>query len=189
MRASATHLPFKDAAFAAALAVLTVHHWPDRARGLRELARVARDRVVVVTWDPGFSGFWLIDDYVPAIGALDRRLLPTMEEFQCALRGVTICPLPIPYDCTDGFLGAYWRHPHAYLNREMRNAISAFARIAGVEEGLTRLAQELADGTWQRRYGYLLHQEELDLGYRIVVSGEATRQGHLSGDCQGVWTP
>ena len=70
-RASATHLPFKDAACAAALAVLTVHHGPDRARGLRELARVATDRVVVVTWDSAFSGFWLIDDYVPAIGALD----------------------------------------------------------------------------------------------------------------------
>ena len=172
VRASATHLPFKDAAFAAALAVLTVHHWPDCARGLRELVRVARDRVVVVTWDPAFSGFWLIDEYFPAIGELDRGLLPTMKALQCALGGLTIRPLPIPHDCTDGFLGAYWRRPHAYLKREVRNAISAFTRIAGVEEGLTRLAQDLADGTWQRRHGPLLHQEELDLGYRIVVRGE-----------------
>lgn len=172
VRASATHLPFKDAAFAAALAVLTVHHWPDCARGLRELVRVARDRVVVVTWDPAFSGFWLIDEYFPAIGELDRGLLPTMKALQCALGGLTIRPLPIPHDCTDGFLGAYWRRPHAYLKREVRNAISAFTRIAGVEEGLTRLAQDLADGTWQRRHGHLLHQEELDLGYRIVVRGE-----------------
>src|SRR5262247_1316455 len=52
VQASATHLPFRDGSFAAALAVLTVHHWPDRARGLDELARVARERVVVVTWDP-----------------------------------------------------------------------------------------------------------------------------------------
>lgn len=176
VRASASHLPFKDAAFGAALAVLTVHHWPDRARGLRELARVARDRVVVVTWDPAFSGFWLIDDYFPAIGELDRRLLPTMEEFQRALGSCTIRPLPIPHDCTDGFLGAYWRRPHAYLKPEVRNAISAFAEIAGVKEGLTRLAQDLADGTWQRRHGHLLHREELDLGYRMVVSGEAHRE-------------
>src|SRR5919106_5502498 len=112
VRASATHLPFKDDAFGAALAVLAVHHWPDRGRGLRELARVARDRVVVVTWDPAFSSFWLIDDYFPAIGALDRRLLPTMEEIQRALGSCTIRSLPIPHDCTDGFLGAYWRRPH-----------------------------------------------------------------------------
>jgi SAM-dependent methyltransferase len=187
--ASATHLPFKDGAFAAALAVLTVHHWPDRARGLRELARVARDRVVVVTWDPAYSGFWLIDDYFPAIGALDRRLFPTMEEFQRALGGITIRPLPIPHDCTDGFLGAYWRRPHAYLKQEVRNAISAFVKIAGVEEGLTRLAQELADGTWERRHGHLLHQKELDLGYRLVISGEAMWRSPRSMDCQRSVTP
>jgi SAM-dependent methyltransferase len=184
VRASATHLPFKEAAFGAALAVLTIHHWPDRARGLRELARVARDRVVVVTWDPAFSGFWLIDDYFPAIGELDRRLLPTLEEIQRALGSCTIGPLPIPHDCTDGFLGAYWRRPHAYLKPEVRHAISAFAKIAGVKEGLTRLAQDLADGTWQRRHGHLLHREELDLGYRMVVSGEAMRRSHRSRDCQ-----
>ncbi len=178
VRASATHLPFKDAAFAAALAVLTVHHWPDRARGLRELARVARDRVVVMTWDPAYAGFWLIDDYFPAIAELDRRLCPTVEEFQGALGGLTIRPLPIPHDCTDGFLGAYWRRPYAYLNREVRKAISAFAMIAGVEEGLIRLAQDLADGTWLRRHGHLLHQEELDLGYRVVVSGKTMRRSH-----------
>jgi SAM-dependent methyltransferase len=175
VRASATHLPFKDAACAAALAVLTVHHWPDRARGLCELARIARDRVVVVTWDPAFSGFWLIDDYFPAIGALDRRLCPTAEEFQRAFGAITIRPLPIPHDCTDGFPGAYWRCPHAYLRPEVRQAISAFAKIAGVEEGLTRLAQDLADGTWERRHGHLRHQEALDLGYRLVVSGEAAQ--------------
>jgi SAM-dependent methyltransferase len=188
VRAAATHLPFKDTAFGAALAVLTVHHWPDRARGLGELARVARDRVVVVTWDPAFSGFWLIDDYFPAIGELDRRLCPTAEEFQCALGGLTIHPLPIPHDCTDGFLGAYWRRPHAYLDRAVRHAISAFAKITGVEDGLTRLAQDLADGTWQRRHGQLLRQEELDLGYRIVISAKA-RRSHLSGGCQPGSTP
>jgi len=180
VRASATQLPFKDAAFPAALAVLTVHHWPDRARGLCELARVARDRVVVVTWDPAFSGFWLIDDYFPAIIELDRRLFPTAEEFRRALGRFTIRPLLIPHDCTDGFLGAYWRRPHAYLKREVRNAISAFAKIAGVEEGLTRLAQDLADGTWQRRHGHLLQQVELDLGYRLVVSGEAIPAGRAA---------
>lgn len=184
VRASATHLPFKDASFAAALAVLTVHHWPDHTRGLRELARVARDRVVVVTWDPAFSGFWLIDDYFPAIAELDRRLCPTAEEFRCALGDCTIRPLPIPHDCTDGFLGAYWRRPQAYLRREVRHAISAFAKIAGVAEGLARLAHDLADGTWQRRHGHLLHQEEIDLGYRLVVSDAARRRNDRSRDCQ-----
>lgn len=57
VQASALQLPFVDGAFEAALAVLTVHHWPDRSRGLTELARVVRDRVVIVTWDPSTLGF------------------------------------------------------------------------------------------------------------------------------------
>src|SRR2546426_1957960 len=82
VQASATDLPFRDDAFAASLAILTVHHWPDRARGLAELARVARHRVVVVTWDPTSSGFWLVGDYFPEITDLDRQIFPTMEDFR-----------------------------------------------------------------------------------------------------------
>jgi SAM-dependent methyltransferase len=37
VRASATDLPFKDEAFDASLAILTIHHWPDLELGLREL--------------------------------------------------------------------------------------------------------------------------------------------------------
>jgi SAM-dependent methyltransferase len=38
--------------FDATLAVLTIHHWTELDRGLRELRRVTRDRIVIVTWDP-----------------------------------------------------------------------------------------------------------------------------------------
>ena len=57
VQATAMSLPFKDDSFDAALSVLTVHHWPDRALGLSELRRVARRRVVVLTWDPASPGF------------------------------------------------------------------------------------------------------------------------------------
>jgi len=42
IQASAGALPFADGEFDAAMAVLSDHHWPDRAAGLRELKRVAR---------------------------------------------------------------------------------------------------------------------------------------------------
>jgi SAM-dependent methyltransferase len=172
VQASATELPFRDDGFAGALAILTVHHWPDRARGLDELARVAQRRAVVVTWDPSSSGFWLVDDYFPEIVDLDRRIFPTIEDFGRAFGRVDVQPFPIPHDCVDGFMGAYWRRPHAYLDASVRAAISAFAKAepSRLESGLERLRRDLADGTWERRHAQLLERAELDLGYRIVIA-------------------
>ena len=170
VQASAMGLPFRDGAFAAALAVLTVHHWPDRTRGLHELARVARNRVVIVTWDPAYSGFWLIDDYFPEIGELDRQILPSLEEFRQALGPIEVRPLLVPHDCSDGFLGAYWRRPQEYLNPRIRSAISTFSKIRDVESGLDRLRRDLEEGTWRQKYRHLLEQLDLDLGYRLVIA-------------------
>ncbi|MGH7356483.1 MAG: class I SAM-dependent methyltransferase, partial [Candidatus Rokuibacteriota bacterium] len=170
VQASATDLPFAAGAFAAALAVLTVHHWPDRARGLAELARVAHGRVVIVTWDPATPGFWLTEDYFPSILTIDRPIFPTVDELRGVLGEIEVVPLPVPHDCTDGFLGAYWRRPGAYVDAGVRSAISTFAKLEDVEPGLARLRADLADGTWARRHGDLLRRDELDLGYRLVVA-------------------
>lgn len=170
VQASATDLPFRDAVFAAALAVLTVHHWPDRSRGMTELARVARNRLVIVTWDPAARGFWLVEDYFPDILAVDRQILPSIEEFRQVLGPIEARPLFVPHDCTDGFLGAYWRRPYAYLDAGVRSAISTFSKIGDVTSGLARLRRDLDDGTWERRYGTLLHQSAVDLGYRLVIA-------------------
>jgi SAM-dependent methyltransferase len=49
--ASAEDLPLDDDAVDAAMAVLTVQHWDDPLSGLRELRRVARERVLLLTYD------------------------------------------------------------------------------------------------------------------------------------------
>jgi SAM-dependent methyltransferase len=175
VQASATRLPFPDGAFAAALAVLTIHHWPDRVCGLSELARVARHRLVIVTYDPAATGFWLVEDYFPVIAEIDRQILPSLDEFRQTLGPVDVHPLPIPHDCTDGFLGAYWRRPSAYLDPDVRGAISSFAKLPDVDAGLSRLRADLADGTWERRHGHLMHRTSLDLGYRLVVAHLGSR--------------
>jgi len=171
VQASASALPFRDASFAATLAVLTVHHWPDRARGLDELRRVARDRVVLVTWDPeARAPFWLVDDYFPALTEVDRPIFPTVAEFTQTLGPVEVRPIPIPHDCVDGFLGAYWRRPEAYLDDAVRAAMSTFSKIGDPAPGLARLRRDLGDGTWARRHGAVLAHDALDLGYRVVVA-------------------
>ncbi len=168
VQASATDLPFRDAAFDAALAVLTVHHWPDRARGLAELARVAA-RVVLLTWDPATPYFWLVDEYFPEIWAIDRPIFPTLDELGRHLGPIEVRPVPVPHDCTDGFVGAYWRRPEAYLDPGVRGAMSTFTKLTDAEPGLARLHRDLADGAWRRRHADLLDREVLDLGYRLVI--------------------
>jgi SAM-dependent methyltransferase len=165
--ASASDLPLRDASFDAALAVLTLHHWSDLERGLEELRRAARRRVVILTCDPSFEGFWLTD-YLPEILEIDRRVLPPLSVLEHHLGRLVTIDVPIPHDCTDGFLGAYWRRPHAYLRPDVRSAISIFAKLRDVEPGLAALRADLASGEWLRRYGHLLERSELDLGYRLV---------------------
>jgi SAM-dependent methyltransferase len=172
VQASAIALPFRDAAFDTALAVLTIHHWPDRPRGLAELMRVAH-RVVILTWDPDSSRFWLTEEYFPEINELDRPIFPTMDDLRRTLGPIEVRPVPVPYDCTDGFLGAYWRRPQAYLDPGVRGAISTFGKVAALEAPLQRLRRDLEDGAWARRHGHLMDRTEMDLGYRLIVaSGE-----------------
>jgi SAM-dependent methyltransferase len=170
VQASATDLPFRDGGVAAAMAVLTIHHWPDRARGLAEVARVARDRVVILTWDPDTPGFWLVDEYFPEIFVIDRPIFPTLEDLRRALGPIEVQTLPVPHDCVDGFLGAYWRRPAAYLEAGVRGAISTFSKLRDVASGVERLRSDLADGSWERRHADLLGRSELDLGYRLIVA-------------------
>jgi SAM-dependent methyltransferase len=170
VQASATDLPFRAAAFEAGLAILTVHHWPDLVQGLTEMARVTQQRIVIVTWDPAVADFWLIADYFPAIAEIDRQRCPAIEVFRATFGAIEVHPLPVPHDCCDGFLGAYWRRPHAYLDAGVRSAISTFSKLAAVDAGLARLRSDLASGTWERRYGHLWQQSAADLGYRLVIA-------------------
>ena len=169
VRASATSLPFRDDCFETTLAVLTIHHWPDPGRGLRELRRVAREAVVVFTYDIHVGGFWL-SDYFPEILEIDRALMPEISALEDALGPIEVTEVPIPHDCTDAFLGAHWRRPEAYLDAGVRSASSVFARMKAVEAGASRLAADLESGDWHRRYGGVLELDAIDLGYRLVVA-------------------
>jgi hypothetical protein len=153
------------------MALLTMHHWTDLERGLGEMARVARKRVVLLTWVPDAAPFWLTEDYFPEIAAHDRKIFPSAATLAAKLGRMIgpahMTPVPIPHDCTDGLLGAYWRRPEAYLSAEVRSAMSSFARI-DAEAGLARLRTDLSSGRWAERHGHLLALDAMDLGYRIV---------------------
>jgi SAM-dependent methyltransferase len=167
--ATAEELPFRDGSVSAAMAVLTLHHWADLSRGLQELGRVATDRIAILTWDPDAPAFWLTHEYFPEMVDRDRQRFPSASQIAHSLGSVTSHVIPIRHDCTDGFLGAYWRKPSAYLSPVIRSGMSGFVGIPGVEEGLEQLRADLDSGTWERRFGHLRSQESLDIGYRLMV--------------------
>lgn len=169
VRAVAEALPFADGAFDAAMAVLTLHHWPDWRRGLAEMRRVARGPVAIFTWDPEHEGFWLAD-YFPEVWEIDRPRFPRHAALAEVLGPLEVRPVPVPADCTDGFFGAYWRRPEAYLDPAVRGAISVLADVPATDPRLARLAADLADGTWEHRHGAVRDAAELDLGYRLILS-------------------
>ena len=173
IQASAEALPFAEAAFDAALAVLTVHHWTHRGLGLAEMRRVASRRVVVLTWDQEvWESFWLVREYFPSIRELDRPRAVSIPELISALEDGEIVSVPVPHDCVDGFHGAFWRRPEAYLDPAVRSGISTYALMSAAErdDGLRRLAEDLKNGAWAKRHSDLLNVDEIDLGYRLIVS-------------------
>ncbi|MFI9465281.1 methyltransferase domain-containing protein [Streptomyces xiamenensis] len=174
VRAIAERLPLRDNAADAVLAVLTLHHWSDVAAGVAELRRVARRRIVILTWDHEVfrERFWLFWEYLPQAAAFDDGRALAMAALVTLLGGARQEAVPLPHDCTDGFAAAYWRRPHAYLDPGVRSAISSLAQLAPatLAPGLARLAEDLATGRWQRRHADLLARQTLDVGYRLLVA-------------------
>ncbi|UJW36738.1 class I SAM-dependent methyltransferase [Saccharothrix sp. AJ9571] len=175
VRAVAEALPCADGQFDTALAVLTVHHWRDPAAGLAELCRVSR-RQVVLTWDVEIMArYWLVTDYLPQIAERERGLatLDTVVDGLANLgRRITVQTIDVPADCTDGFLAAYWRRPHHYLDPAVRAGMSGVASLpdAVVKPALARLADDLRSGSWHHRHGAILKKDSLDVGYRLVIA-------------------
>jgi SAM-dependent methyltransferase len=172
VRAVAEALPFRNGAFGAVMAVLTIHHWPDRTAGLMEMRRVARDRVVMFLRDPEAAGSWWLHEYFPATARLVAGRETRLTDLAAVLGSLEVIPVPIPADCADGFEAAYWQRPRAYLDPGLWPSMSALALIPDADRahGMRRLRADLDSGEWHRRWGNLLTLTELDLGYRVVTA-------------------
>src|SRR5262245_3667624 len=170
VQAVAEELPFGDEFFHASMAILTVHHWSDIRKGLREMRRVTRGKIIILTFDPLASNFWLLD-YLPELGTLDQQQMPRIVDFEAVLEGVIRITVTILSVCTDGMLCVYWLRPAAYLDPKVRRSMSSFWKIGDVTESLRRLEDDLQSGEWERKYSHLLDRESFDFGYHLLVTG------------------
>lgn len=171
--ATAERLPLGDDSVDAAMAIITIHHWDDPAAGLREMRRVARGPIVVLTFDiDALANFWMIRDYLPEALADDRKRFPTIETIIDTLGGAAVQAVAIPSDCTDGFFESHYAKPEQYLHPDVRVAQSVWPRLPpGVEQrAIQALTSDLESGVWDRRHGHLRAQTAYEGGLRLVTS-------------------
>ena len=169
-QAFAEKLPFEDNSFSHAMTILSMHHWGDRSQAFSEINRVATDKLVAITWDPTSEPFWLTRDYFPEIYETDKRIFPDLDELKDHFDDVVMRPLLIPSDCEDGFFAAFWKRPDAYLDPNVRQATSPFSKVERLEEGLQKLADDLASGAWAKQNAAILALASLDVGYRLITA-------------------
>lgn len=168
-------LPFDDNAFDAVMAMITVHHWPDIEKGLRELKRVARKRVVVMSFDPeAFAVFWN-SDYFPEMVEAEIKRFPKIDTIVEYFGGnCEVMDIPVPLDCTDGFREAFYGRPEMFLDPDVRKAQSAWALISKELElaCVKRLENELASGEWDAKYGHLRSKPYIDGCLKLVIANK-----------------
>ena len=173
INAKADNLPFDDNAFDASMAMVTVHHWPDIDKGLKELRRVTNGQVVIMTFDPNeLDNFWNAK-YFPELIEVEKARYPTIKFIEKSLGGkCEIVPIPIPIDCVDGFQEAFYGRPEAFLEKEVRLSQSAWGFLPeGIEEKLVQsLEADLKSGEWDRKYGHFRSQPTFTCALRLIIS-------------------
>ncbi len=168
----AEDLPLADASIDAAMTLLSLHHWESVDAGLREMQRVARRRIVILTIDPAVSGqTWLMADCLTEVAERDNATMPSPAAIAQTING-RVDVVPVPADCQDGFLLAFWAHPEWVLDPGARAATSGFALMPDtvVDRVTSAVAADLASGEWDRRYGHLRTLESYDAGLRLITA-------------------
>ena len=101
---------------------------------------------------------------------IDRHIFPSVERFAEVFKSIEMIPVPVPADCRDGFLGAYWKRPRAYLDPLVRESISTFSKIGNIDSQVARLERDIDSGAWDQRYSSLHDLSQMDLGYRLMIA-------------------
>ncbi len=171
--ATAESLPFADDCFDAAMATVTIHQWGDTDQGLREMRRISRGPVVILTFDgDALDRFWLAE-YVPELIAAERGRYPAVSHVRETLGGTsTVTEIPVPIDCVDGFTEAFYARPERFLDAAVRQSQSAWGFVdpSVTDRAIGRLRTDLASGAWDERFGPLREQPEFVGSLRLITA-------------------
>jgi len=78
----------------------------------------------------------------------------------------------IPWDCADGVFEAYWRRPEAYLEEQVRRAVSVWTRVGPQAEqrAVRALREDFSSGRWAERNRDLVALDAAELGLRLLIA-------------------
>jgi len=150
INATAEALPLDTGAVDTSMAMVATHHWSDPQKGLLEMKRVTRHRILILSFDPdALDRFWNIDYFPNVVATERRRYLPIDRIIGLLDTPCKVQPIPIPLDCTDGFQEAFYGRPDKFLDPAVRRAQSAwgFLNEAQQEAELRQLKADLIVAT------------------------------------------
>ena len=175
---AAEQIPLPNDAVDGAVVMLALHHFENIKEGIREIARISQTgKIVIFAFEQSkIPDFWLTD-YFPYFIGDTLNTFPGTQEIaqtitQITQKEVEIIPFCLPSDLSDLFAASGWCKPEIYLDPQVRNGISTFAKIPSdeLEQGISRLAADINNGIWLKKYQHILKQENYDAGYRILVT-------------------
>lgn len=155
-KATAEQLPFEDAFFDGATAMLTLHHWTDQLKGMQEIYRVLKpgSKVVFLSFtEVQMEGYWLAH-YFPEMIKRSGEMIPTETEMidllnEAGFSSVQTEKYFVQPDVQDHFLYAHKYNPAQYLNPEVRNGTSGFTLCCTpqeIERGIKALENDIQSG-------------------------------------------
>jgi len=173
VNASAGILPFDEGAFDAATSFLTIHHWPHISQGLKEIRRVTRGKIIIMTYDPDALDVFWNAEYFPEVIEVERQRYPSIQ-WLCKTLGnnCEIKKIPIPLNCVDGFQEAFYGRPEAFLSKTVRAGMSAWGFLPEEQQDVmvSRLRDALSSGEWDEKYGHLRSQPFFSGALRLLVA-------------------
>jgi ubiquinone/menaquinone biosynthesis C-methylase UbiE len=176
IQAQSESIPLPDAYFDGAIAILTMHHWDDIGKGLKEIKRVLKPgaHLACFSFTPQqVMGYWL-HYYFPKMIERSSQTIPEWNEMEqlilnAGFSHIKTEPYFIKKDQQDHFLYSHKTRPEQYLRQEIRNNISSFTTFSNAEEliaGLLKLESDINSGEIKEVMG----KYENDLGDYLFIA-------------------
>jgi len=152
----AEEIPFPDQFFHGGIGMLTTHHWTDLEKGYQELHRVIKDggKLVLFTFTPDQVLHYWLKEYFPTMiqeaSSGIQDLSSQMDLLKKAgWKHIFKEEYRVDRGVLDHFMYASKYQPEKYLDKRVRDGISAFQLTKNpneIESGLKRLKADIESG-------------------------------------------